>query len=138
MASEKLKELLNQAIAREIQVAIQYMWQHVRATGMESLEVVDRFRTIAIQEMLHAERIAERLDYLGGVPTTQPAPIEVGESLKEMIENDIRAEEEAISLYREIIGLAMEEGDYTTERLFKEILQDEEEHHDEFLKMAGR
>lgn len=138
MASERLKELLNQAIAREIQVAIQYMWQHVRATGIESLEVVDRFRTIAVQEMVHAEQIAERLDYLGGVPTTQPAPIKVGETLQEMIRNDIQAEEEAIALYKEIIKLAMAEGDYTTERLFKGILQDEEEHHDEFLKMAGR
>ncbi len=138
MASERLKELLNRAIAREIQVAIQYMWQHVRATGIESLEAVDRLRTIAIQEMAHAEEIAERLDYLGGVPTTQPAPITVGESLDEMIRNDIAAEEEAISLYREIIRLAMEEGDYTTEQLFKRILQDEEAHHDEFLKMAGR
>lgn len=138
MASERLKELLNQAIAREIQVAIQFMWQHIRATGIESLEAGDRFRTIALQEMVHAEQIAERLDYLGGVPTTQPAPIKVGETLQEMIKNDIQAEEEAIVLYKEIIKLAMEEDDYTTERLFKQILQDEEEHHDEFLKMAGR
>lgn len=138
MASERLKGLLNRAIAREIQVAIQYMWQHVRATGIESLEAADRLRTIAVQEMAHAEEIAERLDYLGGIPTTQPTPIEVGETLEEMIANDIHAEEEAIALYREIIARAMQEGDYTTERLFKRILQDEEGHHDEFLKMAGR
>ena len=138
MASERLKELLNKAIAREIQVSIQYMWQHIRATGIESLEFADRLKGIAVQEMKHAEAIAERLDYLGGDPTTQPAPIKVGKTLQEMIANDIEAEEEAISLYREIIKTAMEEGDYVTERLFKQILQDEEEHHDEFLKMAGR
>jgi|Deesub1362B_J571_1020462.scaffolds.fasta_scaffold00728_12 bacterioferritin len=138
MASERLKELLNQAIAREIQVSIQYIWQHIRATGIESLEFADRIKGIAVQEMKHAEDIAERLDYLGGDPTTQPAPIEVGKTLEEMIQNDIKAEEEAISLYREIIKTAMEEGDYVTERLFKQILQDEEAHHDEFLKMAGR
>ncbi len=138
MASEKLKDLLNRAIAREIQVSIQYIWQHIRATGIESLEFADRVKGIAIQEMKHAEDIAERLDYLGGDPTTQPAPIKVGKTLEEMIRNDIEAEEEAISLYREIIKTAVEEGDYVTERLFKQILQDEEEHHDEFLKMAGR
>ncbi len=138
MASERLKDLLNRAIAREIQVSIQYIWQHIRATGIESLEFADRVKGIAIQEMKHAEDIAERLDYLGGDPTTQPAPIKVGKTLEEMIRNDIEAEEEAISLYREIIKTAVEEGDYVTERLFKQILQDEEEHHDEFLKMAGR
>ena len=138
MASERLKDLLNQAIAREIQVSIQYIWQHIRATGIESLEFADRIKGIAIQEMKHAEDIAERLDYLGGDPTTQPAPIKVGKTLEEMIKNDIEAEEEAIRLYREIIKTAMEEGDYVTERLFKQILQDEERHHDEFLKMAGR
>ncbi|MCR4391381.1 MAG: ferritin [Candidatus Acetothermia bacterium] len=138
MASENLKELMNKAIAREIQVSIQYMWQHVRATGVESLEVTDRLRKIAIAEMKHAEAIAERLDYLGGVPTTQPAPITVGEKLSDMIDLDIKAEEEAIALYKEIIKLATKEEDSTTRTLFEGILADEEEHHNAFLVMKGR
>jgi len=131
MASEKLLELLNQAIARELQVSIQYIWHHVMATGMRSPEIKDRLKTIAIQEMAHAEQIAERLDYLGEVPTTKPAPIKVGGSLREMLQDDMKAEE-AIALYRQIIKQAMEEEDYTTKRLFEQILADEEEHHDEF------
>jgi bacterioferritin len=138
MASARLEELLNRAIAWEMQVAIQYMWQHVRATGIESLEMADRLRTIAVQEMTHAEEIAERLDYLGGVPTTQPAPIDVGGTIQEMIQNDIKAEEEAIAVYKEIVKLAVQEEDYVTERLFKQVLQDVEEHQDQFLRMAGR
>jgi len=138
MASKKLKDMLNMAISREIQVSIQYMWQHVRATGIESLEVTDRLKKIAITEMKHAEAIAERLDYLGGESTTEPAPIEVGKTLSQMIDLDIKAEEEAIALYRDIIKLAMKEEDFTTKKLFEGILANEEEHHNEFQVFKGR
>lgn len=120
--------LLNKAIAREIGVSVQYMWQHVMALGMKSPEIKDVFEDIAIEEMKHAEKIAERMFYLGGIPTTKPTPIEVGKSLKEMIENDLQAENEAIEMYKEIIDMASEKGDSTTRLLFEEILTAEEEH----------
>jgi len=133
--SEQLKQMLNDAIAREIQVSIQYMWQHVQVMGLKGVPVQDLFRQTAINEMVHAEEIAERLWYLGGTPTTRPTPIEVGENLREFLELDIKAEEEAIQLYRKIIETAQKEGDFTTALLFKEILQEEEEHHDLFTTM---
>jgi len=132
MASEQLLSMLNEAIARELQVSIQYMWHHVMARGMHSPEIKDRLKTIAIEEMGHAEEIAERLDYLGGVPTTKPGPIKVGGSLREILQDDLTAEQEAIELYRRIIKRAMGEEDYTTKRLFEQVLADEEEHADEF------
>ncbi|HME46464.1 MAG TPA: ferritin-like domain-containing protein [Syntrophorhabdales bacterium] len=134
-ASEKLKELLNAAIAREIQVSVQYMWQHVQVMGVKGVAVRDQFKQTAIAEMKHAEAIAERLWYLGGTPTTKPAPIKVGGSLKEFLELDTKAEEEAVVMYRKIIELAAKEGDTTTAFMFKEILEDEEEHHDLFTTM---
>lgn len=136
MVSEELKELLNKAIAREIQVAIQYMWQHVLWKGVQGFAVKDELKKIAITEMKHAEAIAERLSYLGGKPTTKPDPIFVGESLKEMIERDKKDEETAITLYRQIIQKAREEGDITTAHLFEGILEDEEEHHDFFSSLV--
>ena len=72
MASKELLELLNSAIAREIQVSIQYMWQHVQWKGVKAFSIKDELRKIAITEMKHAEAIAERLVYLGGEPTTTP------------------------------------------------------------------
>jgi len=133
--SEQLKEMLNKAIAREIQVSIQYMWQHVQVMGVKGVAVQDKFQSTAVAEMKHAEKIAERLWYLGGVPTTKPAPIEVGKSLKEFLELDTKAELEAIEMYREIIQMATKEKDVTTAFVFKEILEDEEEHHDLFTTM---
>ncbi|MBN1347471.1 MAG: ferritin [Phycisphaerae bacterium] len=131
-ASPKLMEMLNKAIAREIQVSVQYIWQHVMWKGVKAFAVKDELKSIAIAEMKHAEAIAERLAYLGGTPTTKPDPIYVGESLKEMLEQDAKDEEAAITMYREIIDLARKEKDETTLQLFKKILSDEEEHHDTF------
>jgi bacterioferritin len=133
--SEQLKEMLNKAIAREIQVSVQYMWQHIQIVGVKGVAVQDKFKQTAISEMKHAEKIAERLWYLGGTPTTKPDPIVVGGSLKEFLENDTKAEEEAITMYKAIIGMAQKEGDVTTAFIFKEILESEEEHHDLFTTM---
>jgi bacterioferritin len=134
-ASKELLDYLNKAIAREIQVAVQYMWQHVEWRGVKAYAVHDVFKSIAIEEMKHAEMIAERLFYLGGIPTTKPDPIFVGSSLKEMIEQDAKDEEIAIKLYQQIIELARKEDDETTNRIFRQILEDEERHHDTFISL---
>jgi bacterioferritin len=135
LPSKKLLEMLNNAIARELQVAIQYMWQHVQWIGVKGFAVQEELKKIAIVEMGHAEDIAERLFYLGTTPTTKPNPINVGKTLKEMIGYDIKAEEDAITMYKGIIELARKEKDVTTAFLFEEILKDEEEHHDTFTTL---
>jgi bacterioferritin len=135
MATKKLLEMLNGAIAREMQVAVQYMWQHVQWIGVKGYATRDAFQEIAIQEMKHAEAIAERLFYLGGIPTTKPDPINVGKTLKEMLTQDVKDEEKAMEMYKEIIELARKEKDETTAFLFMGILKDEEDHHDTFTTL---
>jgi len=133
--SPELLDLLNQAIARELQVSIQYMWQHVLMTGIEGNAFKDELKKIAIVEMQHAEDIAERLVYLGGTPTSKPTTITLGESFREMIEQDTREEAGAIELYRRILTKAAEEKDVTTKFLFERIVAEEEEHHDFFSSL---
>jgi bacterioferritin len=135
LASQKLLEFLNKGIARELQVSIQYMWQHVQVTGMDGVTVEDIFRKTAIAEMKHAERLAERLDYLDGVPTIKPDPIFVRGSLIEMLKQNEQDEEKAINLYKQAIQVAAQEGDYTTRRLLEEILAEEETHINTFGKL---
>jgi bacterioferritin len=135
MVSEKLLDFLNKGIARELQVSIQYMWQHVQVSGVNGVVVEGVFREIAIAEMRHAEMLAERLNYLNGVPTTKPDPIFVGGSLIEMLKQDEQNEEEAITLYKQAIQAAAEEGDFTTRRLLEKILAEEETHIDRFGKL---
>jgi len=135
MTSKKLLGLLNDAIARELQVSIQYMWQHVQWSGVKGFAVQEELKQTAIAEMKHAEKIAERLFYLGDTPTTKPSPIFVGKTLKEMIKRDIEDEMNAIKMYKGIIEVATEEKDVTTAFMFKEILEQEEEHHDLFTTL---
>jgi bacterioferritin len=132
MASKALLEQLNEAIARELQVSIQYMWQHVLWSGPKAFAVQGALKDIAVAEMKHAEAIAERLAYLGGTPTTKPSPIFVGDTLKDMLKQDKKDEEGAIVLYKKIIAAADKEGDITTRKMFEGILGDEEDHHDTF------
>ncbi len=132
MASKELLEMLDEAVARELQVSIQYMWQHIMWKGVKGLIVKDMLKKIAIEEMKHAEIIAERLSYFGVTPTTKPAPIVVGDTFEEMMKQDIKDEEYAIDLYRRIIRKAQDEDDYSTVHMFKNILIDEEEHLDFF------
>ena len=128
MADQRLLDILNKSIARELQVSIQYMWHHVMAVGLESPAVKDIFKEVSIEEMKHAETFAERLDLLGGVPTTQPSPILVGGDMKKMIQDDIKAEQEAVDMYREAIRIAIEVNDPVTRLMYEEILETEEDH----------
>ncbi len=137
-ASAKLTDMLNKAIAREIQVSVQYMWQHVMAKGLNSAEISDVFEDIAIEEMKHAEKIAERLFYFNVTPTTKPDSIDVGGDIKHMLEADAKAEVEAIELYKAVIKQAESEGDSTTRLLFEQILAAEEKHHDTFTTLLGQ
>lgn len=137
-ASSALTEMLNKAIAREVQVSVQYMWQHVMAKGLESSEIADVLKDVAVAEMKHVEKIAERLFYFDVTPTTRPELIKVGGTLREMLESDAKAEEEAIDLYKAVIKQAASENDSTTRLLFEQILADEESHHDTFTTLLGK
>jgi bacterioferritin len=130
--------MLNQAIAGELQAIIQYMWQHVQWKGIEHYAVIEGIKDIAVGEMKHSEKIAERLWYLGGKPTIQPDPIFVGDKLEEMINFDIKAELKAITLYKEIMEVAEKEGDVATKEIFEEIEAEEEEHHDFFTSLLEK
>jgi bacterioferritin len=142
--------LLNQAVSREIQVSIQYMLQH---TKMEKLirkvipenilldkttyEAVGKFlKEFAIQEMKHAAAIMERIYYLGGAATTKADKPKIGNSLSEFAKNGVKAEEEALVLYRKIIEAAGKIKDWETREVFEKIYGEEEQHLFKFQEYA--
>lgn len=137
-ASPRLTEMMNQAIAGELQAIVQYMWHHIMVKGLHSSSLMDVFGDISVEEMKHAEKIAERLFYFDVNPTTKPNPIAVGGAPEQMLKANVQAEEEAITLYKDIIKQAAAEGDDTTRLLFEEILADEERHHDTFTTLLGQ
>jgi len=134
-ASKALMDLLNESVARELQVSIQYMWQHVLWSGVKGFAVKDAFKSIAIAEMKHAEAIAERINYYRAIPTTKPTPIIVGDTLEEMVKQDKKDEAGAIDLYNKVIEVAKKDGDEVTYKLFQQILSDEQDHYDTFAML---
>ena len=127
-ASKELLAALNDALSEELASTIQYMWQHVRARGLESAAIADVFKEISMVEMDHAYRVAERIDLLGGIPTTAVGAVKVDGDLRRMLEDDLKAENEAVEIYRNLVKLARKEGDPVTLRLVEDILGETEEH----------
>lgn len=135
-------DLLNRAIEREIAVSVQYILQHakmeklVRRTIPENIlldkttyDAVGKFlREISIQEMKHAASIMERIYYLGGQATTKSGKPTIGDSISEFGKFGVTAEEEALTLYRQIIEAAGKMGDWETRELFEKIYGEEEGH----------
>src|SRR4030066_841455 len=92
-------------------------------------EAVGKFlREIAIEEMKHAAAGMERIYYLGGEATTKSNKVSIGNSLSEFAKLGVRAEEEALVLYRKIIEAAGKIGDWETREMFEKIYADEEKH----------
>lgn len=135
-------ELLNKAVSREIQVSIQYMLQHAKMEKLmrkvipenilldkTTYEAVGKFlREFAIMEMKHAASVMERIYYLGGSATTKSSKPNIGNSLSEFAKYGLKAEEEALVLYRNIIDAARKVEDWETRELFEKIYSDEEKH----------
>jgi bacterioferritin len=142
--------LLNRAVSREIQVSIQYMLQHgkmeklIRRVIPENIlldkttyEAMGKFlREIAIQEMKHAAAVMERIYYLGGEATTKSDKPTVGNSLSEFAKLGVKAEEEALVLYRKIMVAAGKIGDWETREMFEKIYAEEEKHLFQFQDYA--
>jgi len=127
---EKIIKALNIDIGLEIGAIIQYIMHEVMAEGMESPPITGKFESIAREEMKHLERLAQRVNYLGGVPNTKPAPIKVGGVIKKMIQDDLDGEYMAIKTYKSHVKMCEEIGDTTTRLMLEEILTDEEDHAD--------
>ncbi len=135
--NKKIMEALNEDVALELAASIRYFWHYITAKGTVSPEIRDRFRKISIVEMKHAEKFAERLNYLGGVPTVQPAPIKLGNDLKKQMQLDLEAERNAIRQYKAHLKL-VDADDVVTRRLLEKIIGDEEEHEDLWMSVLGR
>src|ERR1700722_4301861 len=135
--TEVLK-LLNEALATELVCVLRYRRHHFMARGIASKSVAGEFLVHSNEEQGHADRIAERIVQLGGEPDFAPEGLSgrshaeyiAGNTLVEMIKEDLVAERIAIDSYREIIQY-IDQDDPTTSRLMKDILAVEEEHADE-------
>ena len=138
MSRQDVINVLNELRGMELAVIIQYMKHHYEAEGMDSPAISDQFKKAAMDEMKHAEALGERINFLGGEPTKQPAEILSGGDLYKMIDDDIGKESEAIHKYRQYIELAFREQDHATRLMLERILAVEEEHLDMWITDLAR
>jgi bacterioferritin len=134
--------MLNDALATEMVCVLRYRRHHFMARGIDAKSTADEFLVHSNDEQGHADRLAERIVQLGGEPDFSPdslatrshAEYVAGDSLLDMISEDLVAERIAIDSYREMIQY-LSDLDPTTSQLLKGILAVEEEHADELADL---
>ena len=131
----KVIDFLNEALKNELTAINQY-WLHYRLLdnmGVTKLAELERHESI--DEMKHADKLADRILFLGGLPNFQLlGRLRVGETVEEILKADLALEEEAIPLLKDAIAHSESVRDYVSRDLFSDILESEEHHVDELEK----
>jgi len=131
--NKKVIDLLNEARARELTAIGQYMSQHYELEDGDFGKLATKIKEIAIAEMKHAEKLAERILFLDGEPTSKPdATFKKGQEIPQMLAMDVALEQQAIQMYNEAAVLCSAEKDQKSKDLFEELLGEEEDHLDFF------
>ena len=139
---ETVIKVLNESLATEIVCVLRYRRHHFMASGIHAEGVAAEFLQHALEEQGHADQIAQRIVQLGGEPNFNPegllsrshAEYVEGDTLLDMIKEDLVAERIAIDSYREIIQY-LGNDDPTTRRMMEGILAMEEEHADDLVSL---
>jgi bacterioferritin len=135
-------KLLNEALATEIVCTLRYKRHFFMAKGINAEAVATEFAEHAAEEQQHADQIAQRIVQLGGAPDLSPQGLAArshaeyveGNSLIDMIKEDLVAERIAIDSYKDMVQY-LGSKDPTTRRLMEEILAKEEEHADDLVTL---
>ena len=139
---ETVVRILNEALATEIVCVLRYKRHYYMATGIHAQAVAAEFLEHAAEEQAHADQIAERITQLGGAPDFNPqtltsrshAEYVEGETLMDMIKEDLVAERIAIDSYREMAAYFGQK-DPTSRGMIERILAMEEKHADDLVNL---
>ncbi len=128
---EKVIEYLNRALRSELTAINQY-WLHYRLqSDWGYSKLAKKSREESIEEMHHADKLMDRIIFLEGHPNLQTLdPLRIGENIRECLECDLAAENEARALYQEAAIYCRQVGDIPSCNLFEELMTDEEGHID--------
>ena len=134
--NQKVIDLLNEARSKELGAINQYMIHHYELEDKDFGKLASKVKEIAIVEMKHAEKLAERILFLHGVPTSKPDAIpKKGQEIGETLATNVALEAQAIAMYNEAAIVCAAEKDQKSKDLFEELLGEEEEHLDFFERV---
>lgn len=127
----KTIEFLNRALYNELTAINQYFLHAKMLKNWGLKELADHEHHESIDEMKHADKLAERILFLDGLPNFQAlGKLRIGENPRELLECDLALEHEALPLLRDAIAHCEQVADYVSRQLFADILESEEEHID--------
>ena len=124
---------LNADLSREYQAIIAYVNYSQVLTGAAYMNIADVLETHAKEELSHALKISNAVDYLGGMPSVEPRPVKTSEKAEDMLQFDLDNETETIRQYRRRIRQADELEEFAIAETIRNILLDEQDH---LIKLA--
>jgi bacterioferritin len=125
---KQLIDYLNEDLAREYQAIISYVNYSQVLKGAAYMNIADELAVHATEELAHALKISNAIDYLGGMPTVQPKPVKTSDKAEEMLRFDLENENETIRQYRRRLKQAEELNEYALSETIRTILVDEQDH----------
>ena len=121
---------LNQALQEELTAINQYFLHAEMCENWGYHKLSEFIKKQSIGEMKHAEALIERILFLDGSPSMMPLELNVGGTVKGMIESDLALEVSAVKQYNDAVAIATSEGDNGSRDLLVRLLKDEEDHVD--------
>ncbi len=128
LTRKQLIDYLNQDLAREYQAIIAYVNYSQVLKGAAYMNIADELAVHAAEELTHALKISNSIDYLGGMPTVEPKPVKTSEKAEEMLRFDLDNEKETIRQYRRRLKQCEELNEYALSETIRTILVDEQDH----------
>ena len=128
LTRKQLIDYLNEDLAREYQAIIAYVNYSQVLKGAAYMNIADELAVHAAEELAHALKISNAIDYLGGMPTVGPKPVKTSEKAEEMLRFDLDNEKETIRQYRRRLKQCEELNEYALSETIRTILVDEQDH----------
>ncbi|MBE0495509.1 MAG: bacterioferritin [Campylobacterales bacterium] len=130
---KKSIELLNAAVADELSAVHQYMYFHFHCDDQGYTLLSNLFKRTAIEEMLHVEKLADRILFLKGDVSMEPKdPVKRIQDVKEMLEMAVTMEEISAKDYNKMAQACATNADSVSKKIFEELVADEERHYDAY------
>ena len=137
MEKQKLIDALNHDLGTEFQAVIMYTTYSAMVTGPYRPQLVQFMQSEIPDELGHAQFLADKVASLGGIPSMKAATVLPAETPKEMLENIVKAEQQAIAQYGERAEQAREFGDLGLAVQLENMVQDETSHYEESQKILA-
>jgi bacterioferritin len=137
ISRERMIELLNEDLAREYQAIIAYIVYSKTLKGAAFTDIARELEAHAGEELAHALKIAQQIDYLGGTPITTPKPVKMSDKAEDMLRFDLENERETVANYRQRIRQAEAMGEFALSEGLREIIAQEQEHEIDLADALG-